>query len=228
MMDLPDYWLPRPAIRSPEEAVPAFRTLLAEAVSAGPNTLIEYRLPFPKWQFLCALADDHGLAMHGTGDPDIRVLEPRQAVDLGAFGNQAAVYAAGDGLWAMFFAIVDRDRHRMSLTNACIRLTDASGTISEPRYVFSISRAALRERPWRTGFVYLLPPDTFEAQPPLRFGRYTVHIPQLASAAPVRPLARLSVEPHEFPFLDQVRGHDDARLAEYGQAMQTGGPWPLP
>jgi len=53
-----------------------------------------------------------------------------------------------------------------------------------------------------------------------------VRVPQLASLAPVNPLAQLAVDPDDFPFLKDIRGIDDARLPEYGQAMQTGAPWP--
>lgn len=74
--------------------------------------------------------------------------------------------------------------------------------------------------------VYLLPGDTFIRQPSLRFGPYEVRIPQLASLVPVRPYAYLDVTPEDFPFLKEIRGIDDARLAEYGQAMQAGAPWP--
>jgi hypothetical protein len=186
---------------------------------------VEEPLPAPKWQFLCHLADAHGLVLHGSGDPDIGVFEPRQANDLGEFGNQRAVYGAGDGIWAMFFAIADRDRIG-SVTNACVRLADAAGRVSPPRYVFSISRPALPLRPWRSGTVYVLPGDTFTLQPPLRFGEYEVRIPQLASLVPVAPLARVAVEPEDFPFLDLVRAHDDDRLAEYAHALETGAPWP--
>ena len=181
--------------------------------------------PGERWQFLCHLADARGVVLHGSGDPGIAVFEPRQAIDLGDFGNQKAVYAAGDGLWAMFFAIVDRDRIG-SVSNACVRLADAEGEISPPRYVFSISRSALPERPWRSGTVYVLPGDTFELQPTLRFGELEVRVPQLASFTAVRPLARVAVEPDDFPFLPQIRGHDDDRLAEYAHAMETGAPWP--
>ena len=225
-MILPDYWLPRPAMDLDEQVRSAFDRLLTQIKSAGTNTLISYTLALPKWQFLCYLAEQHAIALHGTGDPDIRVFEPRQANDLNAFGNQKAIYAAGDGLWAMFFAIVDRDRYPMSLNNACIRLADATGQVSEPRYLFSISQTALRQDPWRTGFVYLLPADTFMDQPPLPFGPYQVHIPQLASLTAVTPLARLEIKPDDFPFLIHIRGHEDARFHEYAQAMQTGGPWP--
>jgi hypothetical protein len=74
--------------------------------------------------------------------------------------------------------------------------------------------------------IYLLPGETFITQPSLRFGPYEVRVPHLASLVPVKPLARLAVEPDDFPFLSDIRGIDDDRLAEYGQAMQTGAPWP--
>jgi hypothetical protein len=114
----------------------------------------------------------------------------------------------------------------MITSNACVRLVDQAGQVSEPRYVFSISQAALRKRPWRTGTIYLLPGETFVQQPNLQFGPYQVLVPQLASLVPVRPFARLEVAPEEFPFLNDIRGLDDARLPEYGQAMQSGSPWP--
>ena len=53
-----------------------------------------------------------------------------------------------------------------------------------------------------------------------------VRVPQLASLVPVKPFAYLEVAPEDFPFLKDIRGIDDARLPEYGQAMQTGAPWP--
>jgi len=74
--------------------------------------------------------------------------------------------------------------------------------------------------------IYLLPGDTFVNQPSLRFGLYEVRVPQLASLVPVKPFAQMDVTPEDFPFLKDIRGIDDVRLQEYGQAMQTGAPWP--
>jgi hypothetical protein len=181
--------------------------------------------PGLRWQFLCHLADARGLVLHGSANPDIALFEPRQADDLGEFGNQKAVYAAGDGIWAIFFAIVDRPRIP-SVTNACVRLADATGKVSPPRYVFSISRSVRSSEPWRSGTVYVLPGDTFSLQPPLSFGEFEVRIPQLASLVAVRPIARVAVDPADFPFLAQIRAHDDDRLAEYAHALETGAPWP--
>ena len=225
-MVLPEYWLRRPTMNLDDQVRSAFDQLLDEVKSAGANSLIPYTLAPPRWQFLCYLAEHHALALHGTGNPNIRVFEPRQAVDLSAFGRQKAIYAAGDGLWAMFFAIVDRDRYPMSVNNACVRLADATGQVGEPYYVFSVSQTALHQRPWRTGFVYILPSNTFIAQPAQPFGPYEVRVPQLASPVAVTPIARLEVAPSDFPFLTHIRGHEDARLPEYAHAMQTGGPWP--
>lgn len=224
-MILPDYWLTRPSLPLDEPTMAAFDQLFEAALAAGGCPEISYTLPQPKWQFLCHLADHHHIALHGSGDPNIALFEPRQSNDLNEFGNQKAVYAASDGLWAMFFAIVDRARVG-SITNACVRLEDETGALHGPYYVFSVSQSALPGQPWRTGTLYLLPRSPFITQPPLTFGPSQVHIAQLASFEPVRPLARLTVAPSDFPFLAQIRGHDDRRLQEYADALQTGAPWP--
>ena len=224
-MMLPDYWLTRPDVNVDETTQIAFDELLNTTLITGECPTIQFSLPWPKWQFLCHLADHHDLALHGSGDPDIALFEPRQSNDLSEFGNQKAVYAASDGLWAMFFAIVDRDR-TLSITNACIRLADETGILYGPYYVFSVSQSALPNQPWRTGTVYILPRSTFTLQPPMTSGSNQVHIAQLASFVSVQPLAKLTVTPADFPFLMQIRGHDDQRLQEYANALQTGAPWP--
>ncbi|NOT03565.1 MAG: hypothetical protein HOP27_03085 [Anaerolineales bacterium] len=224
-MILPDYWLTRPSVNFDETTQTAFDELLNTTINASECPTIEFTLPYPKWQFLCYLVDHHSIAMHGSGDPNIALFEPRQSNDLNEFGNQKAIYAASDGLWAMFFAIVDRERVG-SITNGCIRLADESGTLHGPYYIFSISQSALPTQPWRTGTVYLLPRSTFITQSPMAFGSSQVHIAQLASFVPVQPLAKVTVTPDDFPFLAQIRGHDDSRLQEYATALQTGGAWP--
>lgn len=223
---LPDYWLKRPSASVDEGTEVAFDALLKTTLRIGGCPSIQYTLPAPKWQFLCYVAERHDIALHGSGDANITLFEPRQANDLNAFGNQKAVYAASDGIWAMFFAIVDRDRHAMSVTNACIQLIDQDGTVHGPYYVFSVSKPALALQPWRAGTVYLLPRRTFATQPPVLFGSSEVRIAQLASPSPVRPLAKLPVAPSDFPFLKQIRGHDGHRLQECATALQTGAPWP--
>jgi hypothetical protein len=224
-MRLPDYWLTRPDTPPDEKTRASFDELLHATLQINECPTIQYTLSQPKWQFLCYVADQCDMALHGSGNPDIVHFEPRQSNDLNDFGNQKAVYAASDGLWAMFFAVVDRDRVR-SITNACVRLADPTGTLHGPYYVFSVSQASLPNRPWRTGTVYLLPRKPFVTQPPMPFGENQVHIAQLASFEPVQPLAKLTITPEDFPFLAQIRWHDDERLQEYATALQSGGPWP--
>ena len=113
----------------------------------------------------------------------------------------------------MFYAIVDRDNHDTTL-NGCIVVLDASGRPGTPYYYFSVGRRALQAQPWRSGHVYFLPADTFVEQPAGEYAGLSARIPQLASPVPVAPFARLRVAPGDFPFLAQIRGHEDERLAE--------------
>jgi hypothetical protein len=226
-MHLPDYWMEQPKLNLDVSTRTAFDKII-QNFHSGVKTIpsIPYNLPAPIWQFLCYAADTYPLTLHGSEDSEIQLFEPRQSNDLTEFGNQKAVYAAGDGIWAMFFAIVDRSRFAMSVTNACIRVSSPDGSTFGPFYVFSVSRWALIKNPWRTGTVYLLPRATFINQDPIPFGENQVHIPQLASLEPVKPLAKITVRPQDFPFLEHIRDHDDERLAEYARAMESGSPWP--
>ena len=224
-MVLPDYWLTRPSATDDEEARTAFDALLDTTLGGSDCPTIRYTLPWLKWQFLCHVAEHRDIALHGSGDADIALFEPRQSIDLNEFGSRKAVYAAADGIWPMFFAVVDRDRVD-TVSNACVRLVDETGEVHGPYYVFSVSQSALANRPWRTGWVYLLPRQTFSEQPSFAFGSSEVHVPQLAGEVSIRPLAKLMIEPEDFPFLMQIRGHDDQRLQEYATAMQTAAPWP--
>ncbi len=213
--------MPRPG-PAPDAATRAeFDRVLDQAVLAGAEEFIDYRMAAPKWQFLCHAADRGGHVLHGTGNPDIAMFEPRQSNDVDDFGNRRAVYAASDGPWPMYFAILDRDRYDMGLTNACIQPVGAGGSY----YFFSISQSALDQQPWRDGVVYLLPADTFETQTSVMDGDQEIRIAQVASLAPVRPAAKLWIGPRDFPFLQAIRGHDNDVLLARAAADPAGFPW---
>ena len=224
-MDIPAYWLRRPELRRDRETVAAVDRFLALALERGSEHPIDYTLDLPRWQFLCHAVERGNLVLHGSGDPGIGVFEPRQPADSLEFSNRCAVFGAVDGLWPMYYAILDRASHPMMLCNACIRLGSGAGALSDPYYFFSISDTALQRRPWRTGMVYLLPADSFEAQPPLTLADAQVYIAQSASPVPVEPLAKLAVGPDDFPFLGQIRGHDDEQLQARIAADPGGFPW---
>jgi hypothetical protein len=219
----PAYWLSRPG-PEPDEATRAeFDALVAEAVAAGPAEPLDYRLAAPKWQFLCHVADRGAAVLHGSSAPDIDCFQPRQSNDIAEFGNRTAVYAASDGLWAMYFAILDRPAYRMSLTNSCFREVSGDGSVSEPYYFFSVNNEALEQGQFSTGTVYLLPPEKFEREADYVERGRTVRTAQAASLEPVSPLAKLTVEPADFPL--PIRGHDLATQLARIEADPGGFPW---
>lgn len=225
-MLLPNYWLNRPNTALNHEALAAFDTLAHKVLATDTCAFIDYPLPYPKWQFLCYVSEHYPIVLHGSNNFAIDIFEPRQANDVSEFGNQKAVYAASDGLWAMFFAIVDRQNVAMSINNACIRVEDDDGIIHNPHYIFAISHHALIQQPWCNGAVYFLAKQPFNPQAPLQLDEGRVHVAQFVSAEPVKPLAKLEITPEDFPFLASIRGMDDSRFQEYADAMHQRLPWP--
>lgn len=223
--ELPPYFLPRPPMDLDADLIAAFDRLLADATQRGPEEAIDYTLDAPKWQFLCYLCEAHDVIMHGSGSADITEFEARQSNDTEEFGNRRAVYAASDGIWPMYFAIANRDGPVGSLINACFRVVDGEGNRSRPYYFFSINEDAFEGNTWRNGMVYVLPRATFEQQPLDDSRGMKVEIEQWASPVNVKPLAKLDITPDDFPFLAQVRGHNNAIIGERVKLNPGGFPW---
>lgn len=219
-MNLPTYYLRRPAFDLTNEITASFEELFTELILSANGDLVDYSLSAPKWQFLNYLSDTKAVVMHGSGDSTISEFEPRQSNDVKEFGDQRAVYAASDGIWASFYAILDRDRYVRSLINTCNRYVGPYGQ-ADSYYFFSINDDALPHRPWRTGTVYILPRQTFEMEPALE-GREAT---QWRSFSPVKPLAKVSIRPEEFQFLDHIRGHDLPTIQRRVKENPNGFPW---
>jgi hypothetical protein len=200
----------------------AFDRLYDDAAHSG--GLIHYRLPQPRWQFLAHIADTRDVLVHGSGNPDIAMFEPRKPDDVNAFGDQMAVYAASDALWAMYFAILDRRNHRMSMINSAARFETPEG-LSEPYYFFSISRAAREANAFVPGTIYFLPRATFVQEPARGLAGRRLHVAHWASLEAVAPLAKIAVRPEDFPLLDKIRGHDDETTFAKARANPDGFPW---
>lgn len=224
MPNLPDYLVLRPGMPTDAATLATFDALFEGATQAPLGATLDYTLPAPKWQFLCHIADTKSVLLHGSGNSGITHFEPRKASDVSAFGDRAAVYAASDGIWPIYYAILDRDRHPMTLINSCVHIEGAQG-IAEIRYFFSISEAALAARAFRRGTVYVLPREGFEQQEGGDWLGMQVVVPQWASLVPVRPLFRLEVGPEDFPLMSALRGHDDERTFAQARANPDGFPW---
>ncbi len=224
MMKLPAYFLPQPTANWDAQTIAGFERLWKKTLEQGAGAVIDYNLSAPKWQFLCYLCDWKGVVLHGSGKTQITEFETRKANDVTEFGNRSAVYAASDGIWAMYFAIVNRDNAVTSLINACFRIIEAEAK-SEPYYFFSINSDALLNNPWREGTVSLLPGETFEPQPRQHYRGLEIESAQWASPVPVKPLAHLVVRPEDFPFLAQMRFHAPNLISERAAANPEGFPW---
>ena len=114
-MEAPTFLLPRPPFDLSPQRQKAFEDLWQ---STRGGDIVDYRLPYPKWQYLSYLCETKELVLHGSQNQGIGIVEPRQANDKKAFSNQRAIYATTDGIWVIFFAILDRKKYpEMTLFN---------------------------------------------------------------------------------------------------------------
>jgi hypothetical protein len=218
---IPHYYLVRPHGWTSDD-VSAFERLYAEQVEPGGGRRIEYRLAAPRWQFLCWLAESRDVLLHGSGNADIVEFEPRRPADASEFGGRLAVYAASDGIWAMFFAVVDRAVATSLVNMSVVVGPDGAGT---PLYYFSVNKDALARGAWHAGTVYVLPRASFERRPDTAREGGPVRSNEWASLDAVRPLAALPVSPADFPFLHEVNGHDQPTVAARAARDPDAFPW---
>ena len=170
---------------------------IADALLAGePVAIPEPRLDFLQW-----LAENRPVVFHGSARDDLRKLSTeRQSRDTTAWGNQRAVYASSDPVWAIYFACLRRDGGFAGTRNGS--LGRAGGPLYPRRYFFVHNRGSAFANRFGPGSLYLLSPTTFVADEPLAGVIDTAH---LVSHQPVRPLARIDVTAADFPFGDRIR-----------------------
>ena len=182
----------------------AFETLIAASLAQGANALIDYHLSYPKVDFLNYLCDWQGYVAHGTPRQDLSVLQPvRLSTDSGEFGNRQQIFCSPDGVWAMWFAILDKSKFR-STRNGCVRQGHGAGRVKY--YHFELPTVNRAEPPFTDGMLYLARPEDFphHRQYPMLV-HFDAEIEEWGSVDPVTPLARLPVSPHDFPYLDKVQ-----------------------
>lgn len=175
-----------PALTDDDRA--AFDALLARTPEGGEA---EYALPQPKWWFLHHLVSS-GYVLHGSNERAIELFRTRENFDAHNVRRVDAVWASDDAIWPLYFAVVNRPVAQ-SYINWCEHPGNGAS-----RYLFSIGSDPSEAASWTTGTVYVLPRETFTPVPGSR---------ELVSEVPVRPRARLAVEPDDFPFKARTRGH---------------------
>lgn len=210
-------------------AAKAFEELFTQAQARGPATEITYKLPYPKYLFLDYLAGHYGLMLHGSTNRQLDLLKPiRFSNDSREFGNQAAIYATQDPLWALFFAVLDRDAINGSINNGAIRLNGDDGSVLR-RYFFTIDAESLQKSPWIAGAMYILPGAGAEPDPDfqnVRYGQYTLDVSHWLYRNEVQPVAKLMVEPDDFPFVNTIWGYSAEVYQRKMEASSLAG-WPF-
>jgi len=188
-----------------------FQALLDEVLGAGNGRFPDYKLPYPKHEFLQYAAMQDQLIFHGSKKPDIDLFSTKRTSmemnDTSGRGNLQAVYGTHDGLWPMFFAVIDRENLTGSIRNGVNYYQNAAGD-EVAVYNFSINKELLEKRPYSPGTLYFLSRETFRRLP-IAEGAMSN---EWASEVAIKPLAKLALEPEDFPFLEQIGGHDDSIL----------------
>ena len=206
---LPGYGLRPPPFVPDRERDGTFRDLLDRTEEGG---RVEWDLPYPKHEFVRWAQRLDEFVFHSSTNRGIDEFQPirnsMELLDHGGRGNLGAVYATHDGYWSMFFGIVDRERLRGSLRNG-VYVWQAPDGRTTTTYQFSLDQESLRESPFTKGAVYLLPRSTFQRVPHYPGGPIS---DEWVSEQPVSPRASLLVEPDDFPFLDQIAGHDESEF----------------
>jgi hypothetical protein len=162
--------------------------------------------PIDKWRFLTYLCDHKGLLAHGSSRTDLTELIPvaKQRGDLSEFGNATQIFASPDALWALWFALLNRNMKYGGTANSCARQRDAQGRVYKT-YWFAIAHENLTESlPLVDGMIYIVRPDSFLDKNGEEWG----------SKANVMPLAKLAVSPNDWPFKDAILGFDRDRLGD--------------
>lgn len=168
----------------------AFEALIASAQDR--DGLVEVaRSPYPVHEFLTYLVDRHNLLLHGSNHTTLTLLEPQQARDLDT--ELLAVVACDDGIWPLFYAVVNRDQVDGVVT-ACTHI--GRGSRRRRFYVSAVYGDPAAPATWTDGVVYALPRTGFRRE----WGNEWV------SSAPVQPRLRIPVQPTDYPLRHTVVG----------------------
>lgn len=171
-------------------------------VAAGAVPLGTLDPPAPAFTYLSWLAAHQPVLFHGTKRGALTELgTARESSDVSVFGNQQAVFASDDPVWAMFFAVVNRGPALTSMRNGSVSTV---GSPDRRHYYFSVNERPGDDAVLGPGWIYVLPRAGFRAEP-AHFGvLYTSH---WVSERLVRPLFRIAVSEADFPFAPRIGRH---------------------
>lgn len=191
-----------PALTIDEPRRRAFETIVQEWFHRGPTVEIEYNAPYPKHEFFCYLVRERGYLIHGSTSLNLTSLTPREQQDWKGKPHKA-IFAASDGIWPIFFAVLHPQLAACAIRNGCFVIDRGEGPACEERfYFFSLDHACRATARWERGMIYVVKRDGFEPN-----GRRPVYFDEWVGPERAPVIARVPVTPTDFPFLAQVAAH---------------------
>ncbi|MED1204109.1 hypothetical protein [Heyndrickxia acidicola] len=178
-----------------QDAIVEFDRLYQKLIESGESTLSSHSSSYPIYMFLNYIIEKKAVLIHGSNHPEITSFEPRESA---LFSGKPikAVFASSDGIWSLFFAVVNRNAVH-SLRNLCISIPARKGV--KRYYYFSIDQGSNHDV-WTKGTIYVLPKKLFK-QGGIKN--------EWVCEQEVKPLAKIKVIPKDFPFLKKVSRHKE-------------------
>ncbi len=161
----------------------------ADGPSVAPGPLV----PYLRW-----VVENRPVVFHGSQHRGlVELSDVRRSRDASAYGDQRAVYASQDPVWALWFALLRRDGLRSTRNGTYGPTSGVRGR----RYLFSVDGTGPL---FGDGAIYVLPDDGFGHD--RRTGGLfdTAHRTRVGL---VRPLAWFEVGPDDFPLTERVIRH---------------------
>ncbi|RNA66867.1 hypothetical protein [Alteribacter keqinensis] len=189
--------LKAPELDLSSEAKSEFEAIYNDWITKGNGAFIPYESNYPVSLFLNYIIETKNILVHGSNNPSIDCFEPKDST---LFNGKPvkAVFAASDGNWSLFFAVVKKEGYSGSIRNLCLTAPTKKGV--KRYYYFSVNRNVH----WTDGTIYFFPKEPFK-QGGIRN--------EWISESPVEPLAKLAVKPEDFPFWGKVSRHSETESA---------------
>jgi hypothetical protein len=190
------HFLKIPELDLPPQVIQEFNKLYETHILNGEGQSIPYKSDYPKYLFLHYLIENKHVLVHGSNDSTIHKLIPKEQT---LFDGKPvrAVFAASDGVWSLFFAVMNKKGYEGSVRNLCVTLSTKKGI--KRYYYFSLNKKH-EGKCWTDGTIYILPKD--------RFSQGGIKDEWICKSS-IEPIAKLSVTPFDFPFLEKVRKHKE-------------------
>lgn len=202
-----DFLLPQPPFELSAEQQAAFEALIP---SFPEHTWLDYHLPYPKWQFLSYLCNARNWVLYGSPSLNLREIDPQITGRLKASYEPGVIYATIDGIWAIYFATIsNKNFHHLFLLNSCWNIRPGFDSKLVSWYFFSVTRDMLNERTWGNGAVYILPRSGFNPEAAYSALGTEITIPHWTSSVAAEPVAKLYVQPQDFPFFSEIHPRDN-------------------